>query len=115
MKNNHFFGIYAEKFSMIILLLKGYKILAWRHKTPFGEIDIIAKKNNFLVFIEVKSTRHKNLNIEIVLRNQQINRIFKAANYFVKKNKLLQKMPYRFDFIEVKGYFYLKHYCNFIS
>jgi len=114
-KNNHFFGIYAEKLAMIYLFLKGYKILAWRYKTPFGEIDIIAKKNNFLIFIEVKSTKNKNLNIEIALRKEQINRMFRATNYFTKTNKQLQKMPHRLDFIEVKGYFSLKHYCNFIS
>ena len=115
MKNNHFFGIYAEKFAIFFLFIKGYKILAWRYKTPFGEIDIIAKKNNFLIFIEVKSTKNKNLNIEIALRKDQINRMFRAINYFTKTNKQLQKMPHRIDFIEFKGYFSLKHHCNFIS
>jgi putative endonuclease len=115
MKNNHFFGIYAEKLAMCFLIVKGYKILAWRYKTPFGEIDIIAKKNNFLVFIEVKSSLKKILNIEIALRKDQINRMFRATNYFIKTNKQLQKIPQRFDFIEVKGYFSLKHHCNFMS
>ncbi len=115
MKNNHFLGIYAEKISMFLLIAKGYKILAWRYKTPFGEIDLIAKKNNFLIFIEVKSSKNKISNIERVLRNQQIGRIFNAVEFFIKKNPDLQKMPRRFDFIEVAGYFFIKHYYNFIS
>ena len=114
-KNNHFFGIYAEKMAMIFLIFKGYKILAWRYQTPFGEIDIIAKKQNFLIFLEIKSTQNKHFNIEIALRNQQIKRILRAINYFIKNNQSLQKMPRRIDLIEIRGYLLLKHYCNFIS
>lgn len=115
MKNNYFYGIYAEKLAMILLIFKGYKIIAWRYKTPFGEIDIIAKKNNFLIFFEVKSTKKKYLNIELALRKKQIKRIFRAADFFIKNNQISQKIVRRIDFIEVRAYIFIKHHCNFIS
>ncbi len=48
-------GIWAEYLCILYLFLKGYKILAHRYKTKLGEIDIIAQKNEMVIFIEVKA------------------------------------------------------------
>ncbi len=37
------------------LMAKGYRILAKRFRTPYGEIDIVARRRNLLAFIEVKA------------------------------------------------------------
>ncbi len=117
-KNTYQFGYFAEKYVMIFLWLKGYKILAHRYKSVFGEVDIIAKKNNVIIFIEVKA-RYKKINVENVLNFHQINRIKKSAEYFISKNKKLQNCLRRFDFVEVKPLFLfifsIKHRTNFIS
>jgi len=34
---------------------KGYKIIEQNYKTKYGEIDLVAKKNNELVFVEVRT------------------------------------------------------------
>ena len=103
---------------MIFLWIKGYKILKHRYKSSFGEIDVIAKKKNFIVFIEVKA-RYKKINIENVLTGHQIQRIKKSAEDFIAKNRKLQNCSRRFDFIEVRPIFFLifniKHRINFIS
>jgi len=39
----------------MFLIAKGYRILARRFKTPFGEIDIVARRRGILVFVEVKA------------------------------------------------------------
>jgi len=36
-------------------MAKGYRILAKRFRTPHGEIDIVARRRNLIVFIEVKA------------------------------------------------------------
>ena len=117
-KKTYQFGYFAEKYVMIFLWLKGYKILAHRYKSNFGEIDIIAKKNNFIIFIEVKA-RYKKINVENVLNLHQINRIKKSAEYFMAKNQKLQNCHRRFDFIEARPIFLfifnIKHRVNFIS
>ncbi len=51
------FGLFAEKATMLFLWIKGYKIIAWRYKNNLGEIDIIALKGKFIVFIEVKARK----------------------------------------------------------
>jgi putative endonuclease len=117
-KKTYQFGYFAEKYVMIFLWIKGYKILKHRYKSSFGEIDVIAKKKNFIVFIEVKA-RYKKINIENVLTAHQIQRIKKSAEDFIAKNRKLQNCSRRFDFIEVRPIFFLifniKHRINFIS
>ena len=117
-KKTYQLGFFAEKYAMIFLWIKGYKILKHRYKSSFGEIDIIAKKKNFIIFIEVKA-RYKKINIENVLTTHQIRRIRMSAENYIAKNRKLQNCSRRFDFIEVRPLFwiifYLKHRINFIS
>ena len=45
-------GLSAETRAAAYLMAKGYRILARRFKTPYGEIDIVAKKRDLIAFIE---------------------------------------------------------------
>ena len=47
-------GKEGEEIAAKFLLDKGYKILERNYHTRFGEIDLIASKNNVLAFVEVK-------------------------------------------------------------
>jgi putative endonuclease len=108
------FGLFAEKIAIFFLRLKGYKILAWRFKNRFGEIDIVAKKSRIIVIIEVKARKSKII-IEEVLRPKQIERVKKSAEFFISQNPQFQNYDLRFDFIEINRFFFPKHYQNFIS
>jgi putative endonuclease len=48
-------GLSAESRAAMFLIAKGYRIVARRWKTPFGEIDIVARRRGALVFVEVKA------------------------------------------------------------
>src|SRR4029077_435844 len=48
-------GLSAEARAAAYLMAKGYRILAKRFRTPYGEIDIVAKRRNLLAFVEVKA------------------------------------------------------------
>jgi putative endonuclease len=52
-------GKWGEQLAVEHLTGLGYQIIAVNHRTPFGEIDIIAQDGNELVFVEVK-TRSSN-------------------------------------------------------
>ncbi len=72
-------GLGAETLAAGLLMLKGYRILARRHRTPFGEIDIIAARRNRIAFVEVK--RRKTLaDAEASLTPHQAGRIARAAD-----------------------------------
>ena len=48
-------GLSAESRAAAYLIAKGYRIVARRFRTPVGEIDIVARRRNVLVFVEVKA------------------------------------------------------------
>lgn len=48
-------GLSAEMRAAAFLLTKGYRIAARRWRSAAGEIDIVARRGNLLVFVEVKA------------------------------------------------------------
>src|ERR1043165_7036152 len=48
-------GLSAEARAVAWLTAKGYRILARRFRSPYGEIDIVARRRNLLAFVEVKA------------------------------------------------------------
>lgn len=111
-KQTYKFGIIAEKIAIIFLRLKGYKILKWRYRNHFGEIDIIAKKSQKIIFIEVKARKNKT-NIEEILKPKQLTRIKRSAQFFIAKNPQFHNCDLRFDFIEIGKFFLPKHQRNY--
>src|SRR5512139_3831800 len=61
MKHNQKVGKWGEETAVIFLSQRGYAILARNARTPYGEIDIIAKQGDVTIFVEVKTlTSSKN-------------------------------------------------------
>src|SRR3989304_7180096 len=48
-------GILGEKYARDFLKKRGYRILETNYRCPQGEIDIVARQQDFLVFIEVRT------------------------------------------------------------
>jgi len=101
--NTYKYGIMAEYISCIMLIIKGYNILARRHRNYLGEIDIIARKGKILVFIEVKA-RKKFSEFMNILTNRQRMRIESAAKVFLASNPRYQGFNIRFDMIILNGW-----------
>ncbi len=78
-----------------------YKILEKNYRTSFGEIDIIARTKNCIVFVEVKAKSNLNFCLprEMVDARKQ-HKIEQVAQYFIKQ-KDLSSMLVRFDVIEI--------------
>jgi len=51
------YGLSAERLAVWWLRFKGYRILAERYRNGGGEIDIVAKKGNAIIAVEVKARR----------------------------------------------------------
>ena len=52
-------GVWGEKKAIDYLIERGYKILAKNVRTLYGEIDVVAQKNEIYVFVEVKTRQTK--------------------------------------------------------
>lgn len=105
------FGIIAEYCAIILLLVKMYKILKIRYRNYSGEIDIIAKKGNMLVFVEVKARMRLDQNYTPV-SDHQIRRIRNAATLFIAQNPKYHNCDVRFDLIIIAGNALPKHMRN---
>lgn len=51
------YGIAAERLCCWYLRAKGYRIVASRYRNTHGEVDIVARRGNMLVAVEVKARR----------------------------------------------------------
>lgn len=94
-------GKKGEDLAVELLKKNGYKILKRDYKITYGQIDIIAKEKDTICFIEVK-TRKSNEpeNLSFSLDARKIKHISRAAVFYLKSNKLLNK-PARFDVVWV--------------
>jgi putative endonuclease len=71
-------GLSAESRAAAYLIAKGYRIAARRWRSPVGEVDIVARRRNVLVFVEVKARNHLDDAAYSVTERQQ-RRIAAAA------------------------------------
>ena len=85
------------------LWIAGYRIIAEREKTPFGEIDIVAVKSGLVAFVEVKARPDLRRSIEAVSARQR-RRIEQAAGWLVSQRPALRQRQMRFDIIAVIPY-----------
>jgi putative endonuclease len=81
----YIFGHLAEYFTIFSYWIYGYKLLHKRYKTPLGEIDLILKRGDVVVFVEVKFRSIK-IDFDIISYKQR-NRLQKAMNYYLSNNK----------------------------
>ena len=78
-------GNIAELIAAGLLMAKGYRILARRCRTPYGEIDLIAVRGKRIAFIEVKR-RATRVEAEAALTQHQARRTARAAENWVSRN-----------------------------
>ena len=90
-------GLSAELCAKNFLISKGFEILFERLKTPYGEIDILAKKDNDIVAVEVKRRKSLDLGKECIT-NKQKSRISKAL-FFIMSERNEPFENYRIDVV----------------
>ena len=72
-------GLSAENRAAALLLAKGFRIAARRWRSPAGEIDIVARRGNLLIFVEVKARARLDYAAYSVTERQQ-RRVAAAAS-----------------------------------
>lgn len=94
-------GRRGELIASLMLLVKGYRILGRRVRTPLGEIDLVAlTPGGVMCFIEVKTRDTIQVAVEALLPRQRA-RIARAAETFLARKPHLKPKGVRFDTITV--------------
>src|SRR6202000_2827090 len=89
-------GLSAESRAAAYLMAKGYRILAKRFRTRYGEIDLVARRRDLLVFVEVKARASLDDAAYAVTPRQQA-RIIAAAQIWLMAHPEHAAYDLRFD------------------
>ena len=93
-------GIYAETIAALYFKWKGYKIIERRFKCKLGEIDLVLRKANTVVFVEVKTRHDKDLGLEAITPRNR-NRVVRAAHVFLSMYPQYAAFDLRFDALSI--------------
>ena len=93
-------GVTAEKQAAVYLRQQGLKMITCNYNMPGGEIDIIAREDKTLVFVEVRFRRSARFGTpQETINRQKQQRIIRAASHYLQENRLWDKIACRFDTI----------------
>ncbi|MES2984246.1 MAG: YraN family protein [Pseudomonadota bacterium] len=107
----HRHGILGEYAALAYLTLKGYRFVAQRFKTPLGEVDLVMRRGDTLVFVEVKMrSRIEDAAIAVHIKNQ--SRVSRAAQLFLAAHPAYASHQVRFDVVLVTWYKRPHHILN---
>lgn len=101
-------GNIAEDKACAFLYDNGFSILDRNFYSSFGEIDIIATKDDVLHFIEVKSGDDYELAIQNITKSK-LSKIIKTANIYMKKNSFDSDYEYDAILVTPDGIFHIEN------
>ena len=94
-------GAWGESAAAAYLEQRGYTIVARNVRTPYGEIDIVAAKDGYTIFVEVKTRTSSSLGppeISVTPRKQE--HMLAAAEHYAQANEIDH---WQIDVIAVEG------------
>lgn len=95
-------GYEGEDKACAYLISKGYEIIERNYYTRLGEIDIIARKDKFLVFVEVKSLPHGDIDtLSHVLNKKKQQKIIKTSKCYLLKHRQYNYEYIRYDVLAI--------------
>jgi putative endonuclease len=101
MKHNQSVGLWGEEAAAAYLRQCGYEILTRNTRTPYGEIDIVAKQNDITIFVEVKTlTSSKTFFPEQNVTARKREHMIACAEHYAAENNINH---WQIDVIAIEG------------
>ncbi|ENU34130.1 MULTISPECIES: YraN family protein [Acinetobacter] len=99
-QQKHLLGQWAEQTALLFLQSQQYQYVNKNYHSRFGEIDLIVKRDNELVFVEVKARSAGSYAeaCEVISYSQQ-RKIIKTAQFFLQRYPNYYNFDCRFDVI----------------
>ncbi len=102
--HNRALGTAKEDVAVAYLEKSGYSIIARNYQCPFAEIDIIAKEEGYLCFIEVKYRASDAFGApEGLIPPRKMQHICKASQYYMSEHHISPDTPIRYDVVIIIG------------
>ena len=97
-------GQQAEERARRYLCKQGLKLVTRNYRSPYGEIDLIMRERETLVFVEVRYRRNQafGLAVETVDWRKQ-HKLRATAEHYLQNEKTSRDRPCRFDIMAISG------------
>ena len=96
-------GFKGEELAVQYLKKKGYKVIERNYRCQWGEIDLIARDKETLIFVEIKSRSSSGFGLpqDAVDRFKQ-EKLIQVAKAYMAEHRLQETIPARFDVVAVQ-------------
>jgi putative endonuclease len=96
-------GLAGEKYACAFLQKQGLTLVAKNHRNRYGEIDLIMKDKQYLVFVEVRLRNHRDRlsGLESVDFSKQ-QKLTRTAECYLQQKKATYTQPCRFDVLDLQ-------------
>ncbi|MDR0730795.1 MAG: YraN family protein [Treponema sp.] len=93
-------GRAGEQYAARILEKAGMCVLSSNFRSPMGEVDLIVRDRNTIVFVEVKTWNSRRIaDLEYGIDREKQRRIIETAKYFLAGHRKYNEMAIRFDIV----------------
>jgi putative endonuclease len=101
MRHNQRVGKWGEQIATDYLTKRGYEIVTRNARTPYGEIDIVAKQGEIVIFVEVKTRTSDKMGLpEDSITARKRKHMLAAAEHYSAENEIDH---WQIDMIAVEG------------
>jgi len=101
MSHNQKIGAWGEQMAADHLAGRGCEIIARNARTPYGEIDIVAKQGDVYLFVEVKTRTSNKMGLpEEAVTARKRQHMLMAADHYASENEIDH---WQIDVISVEG------------
>jgi putative endonuclease len=97
-------GFLAENIAARYLEERGYEVIAKNYRKPWGELDIVARAGETVVFVEVKANRQEfigDFNPEIRVDHRKAHKIKRTAMLFLERELGNMDVEWQVDIVAV--------------
>ena len=94
-------GDIGENLACRFLAESGFKIIERNYRKKWGELDIIAEKEEILHFVEVKTISNPNFRPEDAVRAWKKQRLSRAIRTYLAERKIPENQDFLIDIIAV--------------
>ncbi len=101
MKHNQRIGKWGEDTATEYLAERGYEIVTRNARTPYGEIDIIVKQGDVIIFVEVKTRTSNKMGLpEESITPRKLQHMLAAGEHYAAENEIDH---WQLDVIAIEG------------
>ncbi len=93
-------GHFSETLAAMALRVKGFRIVARRYRTKLGEIDLVARRGDLILIVEVKARPTLDEAMDAIGRESE-HRIEGAADLWLTRQRDQDRLSMRFDMVAV--------------